>query len=387
MSSTVKASRQSEHVGFLSRGAYVAAVLGTTSLDENAKATAPEMCRVIKVTAEGALVRPAKDEHIKSTTVEIPLANIVCNFGVDPAIKNRVFGYDFSSRYVGSKEHSKFGDVHFFYEPDPEAGKKLWKAFDVVYGCLKDRGLQTMTELPIVYEAVSRKTYLGMFKMPGDVDKAPARCIINSGHYEEISLPLLTHCIAHELAGHGVDHFYLYSNPQLRAKWYDLYVQTALCGVPNREELNDLRKIVLANKTMKDVSKELADDPDRTALLRNVVSFLRKVRGVDSFTMNLIMTADLELKRDRLREIWPSVPDFVSHKKLAPIVSEYATKETGELVAESLAMALLGTKLDKRAEKLAEQSFEFAAKRNRLMQSAIASQDPLNDVIRSTVDH
>lgn len=386
MSSNSKASSQSDHVGFLSKGAYVAASLGVTSLGEDSKPSAPEMCRVIKVTADGALVRPTKDEHLKSTTVEISLANIVCNFGKDPAIQSKVFGYDFSSRYVGSKEHPKFGDIHFFYEPDPEAGKKLWKAFDVVHSCLKQRGLDTMVDLPIVYEAVSRKKYLGLFKMPGDVDKAPARCVINSGHYEEVSLPLLTHCIAHELS-HGIDHFYLHSHPQLRAKWYDLYVQTALCGVPDRDDLNDLRKIVLANKTMKDVSRELSDDPDRSALLRQILTFMRKVRGIDPFTLNLVMTADLDLKKDRLREIWPSIPDLVSSKKLAPIVSEYATKETGELIADSLAMTIVGSEIDKRAKKLAEQTLEFAAKRNRLVQSAIANQEPLTDVIHSTIDH
>src|ERR1700676_4867827 len=67
----------------------------------------------------------AKNSHIQTlrSTVEVPIKDIVLNLGATP-YPGKVHGCDATNLFAGKKLHDEFGNIHFFYKPDPEVGTK-----------------------------------------------------------------------------------------------------------------------------------------------------------------------------------------------------------------------------------------------------------------------
>lgn len=306
--------------------------------------------------------------HLSNSTVEVSYGEIVCNMGSKPP-HVKAFNTDFSELFVGTKDHPKFGDIHFFYNPKPETGKRVWRAYDAMATWLSKNGLGYMLELPIVYEVRSKKgKFAGEFRGPknNDYAKTPARIWFNPEHKSLQEDGPLTYVLAHEL-GHAVDMMLLIDHPKLKAEWLDMYVTTVEPLQVTEEDYKLVRKALLSSDTVK-LAASLMESEECSLAFKGVMGYISKVRGISASDLNLILSKDKAEKLEALKELLPRVDIFVK-KNPKPLVTGYATENVRELFAEAFAFYVQGKKLPKSVQALMERSVQAAIKSCKRLQA------------------
>lgn len=292
-----------------------------------------------------------RDCHIQErrTLIDVPVKDVVLNLGSEPA-PGTVYGINLNHLYRGRKSHEAFGMINFFYRPKKEVTKELMKGFDKVERILNKNGLVKLIADNIVWEieAYAKEKYAGMYYRAKD-EKSFARI-----KFKPEILPATQHpyVILHEL-GHHFHIHYLMKNHKLDAQWIKLY--------------NTSIKVMNINKS---VSQQLLDSllegDDRPSDLRGQLDeestlaykwILRVIQATHSLSvreLDRLFEADM---KDEISNVWPLYN--IRKKDLAPVVSEYATKNYRELVAESFSMHLIGKELPKNVIKLLEKSISY----------------------------
>lgn len=343
------------------KGEYCVAEVAKKDADGNEKG--PRKLTLMKVTGfsgggDEVIGRVENLPHIKEVQISVPPKNIVLGLGKRPRA-GKVYGFDVSQLYLGSREHDTFGDLHFFTRPEDQAVNALWSALDSVHDRLKKHGLTRLLDLPCVYEVVPKSgKYAGKYIHSGDIEKTPGRIQVSVGEevLEAASLGNYTYVMAHEL-GHLAHFQCLADYPKLNAKWIELYATTIKPRVIEAERCVDLGKMVMANPEtgLKGFYSE-ADDETKSEI-KLILKWIKEVKGVTVRELDLLLQADSKSASKAFKASWPQV-DVVS-KDLKPVISDYACKNWRETFSEAFAFYLCGKKLPDPVVELVESSFSI----------------------------
>lgn len=309
---------------------------------------------LIKVTAaDEDTISGIKEEHSHieeaRQAVDVRRETVILNLGRTP-YPGRVYGVDAGRLHLGKIEDPIVGNLHFFYKPKKKVVRNVQRAVRMLEKSLKKHQLHTIMADPIYweFEPADRQKYAGMYesrKLNGAVvSRIKTRPeILNASDYQYV--------LAHELA-HHMHHHYIKRNEVLEARWIDMYNRTVLPSDIKEETCtNYLDSLLNSGVTSREYRMGL-DTEERTEYMF-ILREIRRTHKISEAEINSLITAEL---KDSVRHLWPR---SVSKTQVEPIVSEYATTNYKELIAESFAFYLTGVKLPKAVTKLVERSLSY----------------------------
>lgn len=275
-------------------------------------------------------------------------SNVMVNLGHNPPI-GKVYGVDVSSRFCGRKTHDKAGTINFFYKPSKTVCLDLWKAFDKVYVILKKRGLEFLLD-DIVWEIIpyNGEKYAGRF-MKSKNEKVPDRIqlrpeILPASEYVEL--------ILHEL-GHSL-HFNYAKSKKLNATWVRLFNTSIKVTAIKKEVSQTLLDALMAQEDPPSAFKGQLGE-DEALAYKWVLRTIQSMHSLSVKELDLLFEADM---REDVRKLWPI--RSITRKELAPIISQYATTNYKETLAETFAYTLVGKKLPAPIVALLDKTIAYA---------------------------
>jgi hypothetical protein len=317
--------------------------------------------------------------HIRSKIDHYEVKNVVLNLGPRPE-PGKVYGFDLSRVYLGSREHEYFGDFHFFTRLNKEAGSKLFKGADYVAKKLRKQGLDFLFDCNCVYEIVPKHgKYAGMYYPERKKQDIPPRIQLSVDKSFVESSPITdaySYVLMHEI-GHLVHLKFLRNKTALNAKWINKYSTTIKPRVVTKEQSHALLDELPSHQEdgLRGLVASLEDD-EAKADLKLVIKWIRETKSIDLRDLDtLIRNGDNS--KEVLRGLWPTIP--VQSKKLSPLVTEYACKNVRELFAESFAFYMLGSKLPNSISSLMERSLQEAINNKGLLDEDDEDPDPERD--------
>lgn len=281
-------------------------------------------------------------------TLTVELSDVILNLGPDPH-PGKVYGYDVGEVHRKRLTHDAFGDVHFFYRPKKEVLTDMKTSMDKVAAKLKKAGLSFLLN-DVVYEVrpfVSGK-YAGMYTKSSK-DKIDDRVWIKP---EIMPASEYAYVWYHEL-GHRL-HLRFCPSKQLNAKWLKLFSTSIKVESVKKEKSAQLLELLLKGEERPSEFKGTLDEDDALAY-KWVIRTITQNNGLSIKDLDVLFEAD---ERDEIKRVWPV--RNLHRKELAPIVSEYATVNVKELIAECFAFYMTGKKLPEPIVKLLEKTIAYA---------------------------
>ena len=341
----------------VSKGDY--AVVQTT--DENGKSSKPILIKVKSTSGSSLIGRLEKDPHIVESSLEFKPSDVMVNLGPEPS-PGKVYGFDLSQLYLGSKEHEGLGDVHFFTRPDKETGASLWKGFDKAVNALKSHGLSRLpSKAKFELEVYPKRgKYAGMYIHSKNFDKAIPRIHISAGEktIETASIASYAYVVVHELA-HAFDFQFLSDYPDLTAKWIELYLKSV---GPLKVTPDDCQRILDAalgkEGSLREFQSDI-DDDDRVKL-KLIVKWVKEQQGVLPYDLDQLFTHRSKRSDRVIRELWPRMS--IRARRPKPLVTEYACLNRRELFAEAFSFHVLNKELPSAVSNLVEESIQLGIK-------------------------
>ncbi|MDN3040720.1 hypothetical protein P2L35_13550, partial [Enterococcus faecium] len=294
-----------------------------------------------------------KDGHLpqKDAIVEVPQAKILAVLNGDEPHRGKVFGCDTSRVYKGRKTHDKFGPLYWFYRPEGDVGDRVVRAFDKAYKTLKKNGLEFLIQPETcVWEIVpaNGERYAGMYRRSANADKNPNRLIIRPEVMEEKDW---VYCILHELSHHL--HFEFLSGSKLEGSWVRLYNKSIKVTTVKKEDSQRLLDDLLGQESRpSDFRGQLGED-DAEAF-KWILKAIKAQSKISLAELDLLFEADYG---DDIRAVWPV--RGVTRTDLDPLITEYATKNFKETLAEAVSWHLVGLKLPKEVVNLVEKTLSY----------------------------
>lgn len=341
------------HLGRIRPGHYVTFRV----FNQKADCWAIHHMQVTKVLDDTVIGDYLAQRHLKQQTVEVPHGDLVCNFGETPP-EGIAFGFDYRHDIlVTTKEHPQVGPVNFFYHPKKETGKALWSSYDNVANWLTKHKLGLLLQAPIEHDVVNRKAkYAGMFQASKRLDKTPCRITMNVESADSWSVNSMDYVVAHEYA-HAIDYLLLTMFPKHRAKWLALYISTVEPLDIDAGVSKTLRKTLLQAESVKTWLSGVDEDHKDDA--KAVMRYFSSIRGLSTRDLDSLLSCDLAATID---ELWPATEGASVRRNLKPVISEYATKNVKETIAEALAFYSVKAKLPSKVTTLTEAALDLAAK-------------------------
>lgn len=318
------------------------------------KTTKPFLMKITSISKGIVSGVPAKDSHITQLrgSVEVPAKDVIAIVDKDDVYPGKIFGSDTTEIYQGKKSHDVFGSLYWFYKPEKEVGDGMIKGFDRVQKILKQNRLEFIVDpTTCIWEIAKHngEKWAGMYKRSRKPDVSPNRLKIKPEIVPPAEYPYV---ILHELAHHL--HSEYATGKKLNASWIRLYntsiVVTAVAKEKSQEILNNL----LDQEALPSDFRGQLDEDDAISF-KWILKTIQTQHKLSIKELDLLFEADY---KDDIKEVWPI--RGVTKSDLAPVVSEYATKNVRELFAEAVSFRLLGTKLPKAVEALVDKSLSYA---------------------------
>jgi len=332
----------------IEKGRYVVAALKT----DKGRGT-PFLLKVDSVDksiVQGTLERNSHISQLKKT-VEVLVKDVVADLGTSPHY-GKAYGCDTSNIYAGRKSHDDFGSLHFFYKPEKEKAKQLTDAFTKVSKSLVHAGLDFLIDpSTCIWEILPYhgEKYAGMYIRSKNVDKTPHRFQIRP---EMMPYGEFPYVIYHEL-GHHL-HLEFATGKKLQAEWVRLYNTSIKVTPIKKEKSQELLDALLAGEDRPSDFKTNLSEED-TLVYKWIIRVIGQQHSLSIKELDLLFEAQYF---EDIRGIWPV--RGVPMKDLAPIVTEYATKNFKELIAESFAFRMVGKKLPKSVDALLDKTLSYA---------------------------
>lgn len=296
-----------------------------------------------------------KDCHIpsKKTTGEYARKDVLINLGPDPK-PGKVYNVDVSSLFQGRKVHDEFGPINFFYRPEKEVAKKLMKELDRTASKLQKHGLLSAVDPSTQQWEIhpyNGEKYAGMYRHSKDTSKYPNTFILRP---ESQPLSELSYLIHHEFA-HHIHLGHSINSRKLDADWLRLYNTTIKPQVVKGAECQRLLSELLAQQDPPSAFASTLDEDDAKAY-KLILKAISREHSLSVRELDLLWEVDY---KDDFQYFWPK---RTTEKDVAPVVSEYATKNVKELIAESLAFYMTDKKLPKEVVALVERTISYVSK-------------------------
>lgn len=309
------------------------------------------LLKVKSFTEAGVSGMYEREPHIHKKSIEVTNEQIALNLGPKP-LPGKVYGFDTSALYVGTKEHDIFGSVYFYERTPKEKREALFASMSRVHKKVAKLGIQ-LDKLPVLHECHPQKgKTAGYYMHSKDLEKHSSRI-----HYCVTNCPIdsFDYLVAHENA-HAIDYLLIQPSQELRSAWIRTYNGTiATRVIPKTDNAFLLKSLISGGHETVKAWYSGIDDAEMKENAKYALNYLRRVRGVGMHEIDTLMaTGDSE----SIRSIWVKTDTDVRNPK--PLVSEYATKNVNELVAESFAFYLTGTTLPDGITELVEKSLRYA---------------------------
>jgi hypothetical protein len=120
-------------------------------------------------------------------------------------------------------------------------------------------------------------------------------------------------------------------NPKVNAGWIRLFNTSIKPQAIDRDTITRLLEDLIAGEERPTDFRGQLEEQDRLSF-NWIVRTINKDHAVNLKELDILFTAD---DRDSIRHLWPK--RAITRKELAPIITEYATKNYHELFAESFA--------------------------------------------------
>jgi hypothetical protein len=294
-----------------------------------------------------------RDSHIPGlkSSVEVPIKDVIINLGAEP-FPGKVHGCDLNNLYTGKKLHENFGQIHWFYKPEPTVGQNLFAALDKVYKVLKQNRLEFIVQPDnCMWEVLPfhGEKYAGMYCRSKKPESSPHRLQIRPEIMPSSDYPYV---ITHELMHHLHKEFA--TGSKLQAAWIQLYGTTIKVSSIRKDQSTEMLEALLAQEDPPSAYKSNLSEED-TQVYKLILKSIQQNHQISVKELDLLFEADY---RDDIRSVWPT--RGIAKKDLAPVVSEYATTKWYELVAEACSYRLTGQKLPKEVEALVDKTFSYA---------------------------
>ena len=307
------------------------------------------LAQAFKPTESGKnlIVNLEKDRHISLQRIEVEKSSIVLNLGQSPEA-GLVYGQNLEHLYRGVIDVAYGIQVHKFSEFDETVDEQVKLSFGKAFKQLKANGLLGITNLPIAYE-VKQKTskYAGMFRA-----RKKGTSIVTLFTQDTQSTDLNSYVVLHELS-HGIDHFLLDSK-ELRARWVKLYMQSVKSTTVGIDEARAMWKPFTESSCVGNWKSCFEEDSEK-AKTNLIMRMIKQAHGITVRDINVLMAAE---EFDVLKPLWPR--EALHSTEFNPLITEYATKNVQETLAESVALYLVGTKLPKNVIRLVEDTLQHA---------------------------
>jgi|GEM_PF-4682367 len=283
--------------------------------------------------------------------VDIPAQDVFLNLGKDPR-GGKVYGVDVTNLYRSSMEHKRFGRLCWMYKPEEEAKESIVRGFNVAYKRLTAFGLEPLASEDIVWElnAPGKEKYAGMY-IPQKKTKSieiPARILLRP---EVMTADLYPYAVLHEL-GHHIHSRYVKS-PKLEAAWVKLFNTSIKKQDIRKEEALQMLENLLAGEDRPSSFKKSLEEED-ALVFKWIMRHIKQTHGVSVHELDLLFEGE---EREEIRYLWPT--RTIERKELAPVISEYATKNYRETFAEAFALHMTGITLPKNVIKLVERTISY----------------------------
>jgi len=281
-------------------------------------------------------------------TLTVPVSALILNLGQTPH-RGKVYGIDLHNLFYVKKIHPSFGTINFFYKPKKDVVKDLWAAMDKVVTTLKKLGLTFLLD-DIVWEVMppNGDKYAGMFlrsKNPKIMDRIQIRPeIMPATEYVYVLLHELGHCLHSNYA----------TGKKLNAQWIRLFNTSIRVATVKKEVSATLLDGLMAQEDVPSDFKGLLGE-DEALAFKWIIHNISAVHAVTIKELDTLFEADM---KDDIRRMWPL--RTLPRKELAPIISEYSTKNYRELLAECFAYMLTGKKLPEPVVKLMERTISYS---------------------------
>lgn len=301
-----------------------------------------------KKTVEALLERNCHIQGLRAT-LTVKLDDVVLNLGTDP-YPGKVHGHDVGTLFRKRLNHEKFGDINFFYRPEKQVLADLKSSMDSVSAKLKKAGLLFLLH-DIVFEVLPYTgvgRYAGMF-MKSKNEKIPDRIQIRP---EMVTTVDYAYVWYHEL-GHHL-HLSFCQSKKLNATWLKLYMTSIRVEAVKKDTSQKLLDLLLDGQECPSDFKSGLDEEDALAF-KWIIRTIQQVNGLSIKELDTLFEAEM---KDEIKRVWPvrNIP----RKELAPIVSEYATVNVKELIAECFAFYMAGKKLPEPIVRLLEKTISYA---------------------------
>lgn len=299
-----------------------------------------------------------KNSHMQGMrhTMTVKIEDVVVNLGPDP-YPGKVYGHDVGSVLRKRREHDKFGDVFWFYQPEKQVVTDLNESMDAVYLKLKKAGLDFLIK-DVVFEVhpyYSGK-YAGMF-LKSSNEEIPDRIQIKP---EIMPATEYQYVWFHEL-GHRL-HLTFCPSKKLNATWLKLYSTSIKVEAVKKDKSQQLLDMLVDGEDLPSGFKTTLDEEDALAF-KWIIRTIQQVNGLSLKELDTLFEAEM---KDEISRVWPlrNIP----RKELAPILTEYATRNVRETFAEAFALYMTKKKMPEPIVKLLEKSIAYA-KANRSKES------------------
>lgn len=289
-----------------------------------------------------------KDSHIKKDMFEVPVKNVVLDLGTSPH-PGTAYGFEVTNRLVTTKVHDYFGEISWFYKPEKEIYKKLMSAFDHAASILKKAGFKD--GINGVWEVCPKEAkgkWAGWYKH-SNKKNYPNRFSIKP---ESMPSSEFVYVILHEVAHHL--HASFMRSTKLNAAWIKLFNTSIKLNTIKKETSTKLLENLIQGENPPSEFKTDLDE-EETNQFNWILRTIKQDHSVSVKELDILFHAE---DKEEIANLWPS--RTIHKKDLSPVVTEYATTNYRELIAESIAFHLTKRKLPASITKLTEKSLQYA---------------------------
>jgi hypothetical protein len=296
-------------------------------------------------------IRVERNCHIKATTETVARSNLVLDLGPTP-MPGKVYGFDTTSLFYRGMDHYYFGPIQWMYKPKKAVGEALVKALDRAATILTKRGFKDApgNTLWEVHPKEAAGKWAGWYKMSKNPERAPDLLAIKPESL--LAQDSLLYVILHEYA--HLIHLRGATGVKLNARWIRLFNTSIRQTTITKEKSAALYERLIGGQEKPSELKGQLEEDDKLAY----TWILRVIKADHSISVSELDCLFEAEEFDELKSIWPK--RTLNKRELAPIVSEYATTNVKELIAESIAFHLMGKKLPQGIANLVEKTLSVA---------------------------
>lgn len=315
---------------------------------------------LIRITeVHGSTIEGWDETHRKGLNaqkVTIKTNQVVTSLGPNPP-PGKVYGIDLVNRFRKKLEHPFWGNVLVYTPIDNAVAKLVKNSLDRTAKKIDKMGLAPFTEFIDTHLVAKQGKWAGMYTHSKDPDKASSY-IQYAPECADMNADMMDYLVFHEF-GHCV-RFNGVRGKKVRLKWmleYNRSIDPIEISLPQVNKMfKYLENYADSEAGLGAVFREFINEEEEHKLwVRGLMRWFQEVHHLAPKDLSIIWDGqDLQA----LKDLWPT--KAIDSSKLAPVLTEYATKNVEELFAECFAFYCQGKKMPARLESLIEKSIQYA---------------------------